>query len=163
HHRHAASGPAGGARRPPGEPARSAAPIERCRFLPSRPERCEEGLFRLRHDRRRRAGPLRPYDPCGARGAWAGIQEVSVMRIARLLACLWLAAALGGCWGTVTENPAAEYFRRTDTIVPDAGEAMKVNAVTHVVDPWPPYVGDRRIPADGERMVTAVQRTHRPS
>jgi len=85
------------------------------------------------------------------------------MRIARLLACLSLAAALGGCWGTVTENPAAEYFRRTDTIVPDAGEAMKVNAVTHVVDRWPPYVGDRRIPADGERMVTAVQRTHRPA
>ena len=85
------------------------------------------------------------------------------MRIARLLACLPLAGALGGCWGTVTENPAAEYVRRTDTIVPDAGEAMKVNAATHVVDPWPPYVGDRRIPADGERMVTAVQRTHRPS
>jgi hypothetical protein len=80
-----------------------------------------------------------------------------------LFACLPLAAALGGCWGTVTENPAAEYVRRTDTIVPDAGEAMKVNAVTHVIDPWPPYVGDRRIPADGERMVTAVQRTHRPS
>ena len=85
------------------------------------------------------------------------------MRIARLFACLPLAAALGGCWGTVTENPAAEYVRRTDTIVPDAGEAMKVNAVTHVVDPWPRYVGDRRIPADGERMVTAVQRTHRPA
>jgi len=85
------------------------------------------------------------------------------MRIARLFACLPLAAALGGCWGTVTENPAAEYVRRTDTIVPDAGEAMKVNAATHVIDPWPRYVGDRRIPADGERMVTAVQRTHRPA
>ena len=85
------------------------------------------------------------------------------MRIARLFACLPLAAALGGCWGTVTENPAAEYVHRTDTIVPDAGEAMKVNAATHVVDPWPRYVGDRRIPADGERMVTAVQRTHRPA
>jgi len=84
------------------------------------------------------------------------------MRIARLLACLPLAGALGGCWGTVTENPAAEYVHRTDTIVPDAGEAMKVNAATHVVDPWPRYVGDRRIPADGERMVTAVQRYHRP-
>jgi len=85
------------------------------------------------------------------------------MRIARLFACLPLAAALGGCWGTVTENPAAEYVHRTDTIVPDAGEAMKVNAATHVIDPWPRYVGDRRIPADGERMVTAVQRTHRPA
>jgi hypothetical protein len=84
------------------------------------------------------------------------------MCIARLIGCLSLAAALGGCWGTVTENPAAEYVRRTDTIVPDAGEAMKVNAATHVVDPWPRYVGDRRIPIDGERMVTAVQRTHRP-
>ena len=85
------------------------------------------------------------------------------MHIARLIGCLSLAAALGGCWGTVTENPAAEYVHRTDTIVPDAGEAMKVNAATHVVDPWPRYVGDRRIPADGERMVTAVQRTHRPA
>ena len=85
------------------------------------------------------------------------------MRIARLIGGLSLAAALGGCWGTVTENPAAEYVHRTDTIVPDAGEAMKVNAATHVIDPWPRYVGDRRIPADGERMVTAVQRTHRPA
>jgi hypothetical protein len=85
------------------------------------------------------------------------------MHIARLIGCLSLAAALGGCWGTVTENPAAEYVHRTDTIVPDAGEAMKVNAATHVVDPWPRYVGDRRIPADGERMVTAIQRIHRPA
>jgi hypothetical protein len=31
-----------------------------------------------------------------------------------------------------------------------------------VIDPWPPGVGDRRIPANGERMVGAVERYQRP-
>jgi hypothetical protein len=84
------------------------------------------------------------------------------MRIARILAWIPATAVLGGCWGTVTENPAAEYVRRTDTITMSAGEAKNVNAATHIIDPWPRYVGNRRIPGDGERMATAAQRYHRP-
>jgi hypothetical protein len=59
---------------------------------------------------------------------------------------------------------AAQYFERKDTIVSGAGDARDVNAATHIIDPWPPYVGDRQIPANGERMTGAVDRyrTNRP-
>jgi hypothetical protein len=82
------------------------------------------------------------------------------MRITRILACLPLLASLGGC---LTENPFAEYFHRTDTIKMDAGDAQNVNIATQTIDPWPRHVGNRRIPADAERMGAAVQKTHRPS
>ena len=36
--------------------------------------------------------------------------------------------------------------------------AKNVNAATHVIDPWPRYVGNRRIPGNGERMSGAVER-----
>ena len=32
------------------------------------------------------------------------------------------------------------------------------NATTHTIDPWPPGVTNRRIPANGERMVHAIER-----
>jgi hypothetical protein len=50
------------------------------------------------------------------------------------------------------------YLQRTDKIYPGAGDAKDVNAATHVIDPWPRNVGDRNIPANGERMVGAVTR-----
>jgi hypothetical protein len=56
------------------------------------------------------------------------------------------------------QDPAAQYFERKDTIVSGAGDARNVNAATHIIDPWPRYVGDRRIPANGERMSGAVER-----
>jgi hypothetical protein len=43
-----------------------------------------------------------------------------------------------------------------------AGNAKDVNAATHVIDPWPRNVKDRRISGNGERMVGAVQRYQRP-
>ncbi len=39
-----------------------------------------------------------------------------------------------------------------------AGDARDVNAVTHIIDPWPRYVRNRRIPGDGQRMVRAIER-----
>jgi hypothetical protein len=88
------------------------------------------------------------------------------MRIARSLGCLMLAAALavalGGCWSGIYENPAAQYVARSDTVTLSAGNAKDVNAATHVIDPWPRNVKDRRISGNGERMVGAVQRYQRP-
>jgi hypothetical protein len=84
------------------------------------------------------------------------------MQIARLLGPLLLAAALGGCWSGIYENPAAQYVARSDTITLSAGNAKDVNAATHVIDPWPRNVKDRRISANGDRMVGAVQRYQRP-
>ena len=47
------------------------------------------------------------------------------------------------------QDPAAQYLERKDTIVSGAGDARDVNAATHIIDPWPRYVGNRRIPANG--------------
>jgi hypothetical protein len=49
------------------------------------------------------------------------------------------------------------YFQRSDKITLEAGDAKAVNEATHVIDPWPRYVGQRRIRSNGERLVGAVQ------
>ena len=72
-----------------------------------------------------------------------------------------LACSAAWAWD---QDPAAQYFERKDTIVSGAGDAKDVNAATHIIDPWPRYVGNRRIPGNGERMTGAVERyrTNRP-
>jgi len=79
-------------------------------------------------------------------------------KLSRLLASLLLSTALSGCWGGAYDDPAAQYLQRTDTITLDAGNAKEVNAAVHVVDPWPPGSGNRRIPANGQRMTGAIER-----
>src|SRR5258705_8897015 len=49
------------------------------------------------------------------------------------------------------QDPFAMYFQRSDTVTLGAGNARDVNAATHVIDPWPRYVGNRHIPGNGER------------
>ena len=31
-----------------------------------------------------------------------------------------------------------------------------MNAATHIIDPWPPYVGNRQIPMSGERAAKVI-------
>src|SRR5260221_9023409 len=50
------------------------------------------------------------------------------------------------------QDPAAQYLQRSNKITLSAGNAKEVNAATHVIDPWPPYVGNRRIPGNGARL-----------
>jgi hypothetical protein len=75
----------------------------------------------------------------------------STMTFAGALLCSCAALA----WD---QDPAAEYLQRSNKITLSAGNAKEVNAATHVIDPWPPYVGNRRIPGNGERMVSAIER-----
>jgi hypothetical protein len=56
------------------------------------------------------------------------------------------------------QDPFATYFQRSDKITLGAGNAKAVNAATHVIDPWPRYVGNRRIPGNGDRLSRAVDR-----
>jgi hypothetical protein len=56
----------------------------------------------------------------------------------------------------------ARYFQRIDTISVTSGDARDVNAVTHIIDPWPRYSRNRRIPANGQRMVGAITRYRNP-
>jgi hypothetical protein len=50
------------------------------------------------------------------------------------------------------------YFQRSDKITLGAGNAKDVNAATQIIDPWPRYVGDRKIRANGERAAAAAER-----
>ena len=81
------------------------------------------------------------------------------MKIRCIIGSAAFAASLtcSGAWAW-DQDPAAQYFERKDTIVSGAGDARDVNAATHIIDPWPRYVGDRRIPGNGQRMTGAVER-----
>ena len=50
------------------------------------------------------------------------------------------------------------YLDRRDTVSFGAGDAVAANRVTHMVDPWPAYAGNRNIAFDGERMQGAAER-----
>jgi hypothetical protein len=54
------------------------------------------------------------------------------------------------------------YVERTDTLSVASGDARDVNAAIQIIDPWPPHARDRRIPANGERMVGAINRYQNP-
>jgi hypothetical protein len=56
------------------------------------------------------------------------------------------------------QYPFAMYFQRSDSITLWEGDAKAVNSATHVIDPWPRYVGNRRIPVNGDRLSRAVER-----
>ena len=50
------------------------------------------------------------------------------------------------------------YFDRRETIVPSAGDAVAVNKVTQMVDPWPPASTNKNIAYNGEKMQSAIER-----
>jgi hypothetical protein len=63
--------------------------------------------------------------------------------------------------GDLFEDLFGPYRDRTDTVTPGAGDAKDTNAAVHVIDPWPPHVWNRHIPANGTRSVEAIRRYHR--
>ncbi len=50
------------------------------------------------------------------------------------------------------------YTDRRETIELSAGDAIKTNQVTQMVDPWPASSANRNIAFNGEKMQTAVER-----
>jgi hypothetical protein len=54
------------------------------------------------------------------------------------------------------------YVERIDTLSVTSGDARDVNAAIQIIDPWPPNARDRRIPANGQRMVGAINRYQNP-
>ena len=54
------------------------------------------------------------------------------------------------------------YFQRIDTASIVSGDARDANAATQIIDPWPLYARNRRIPANGQRMVGAIDRYQNP-
>jgi hypothetical protein len=65
------------------------------------------------------------------------------------------------CGAQILDDFFSEYFERSVTIAPSAGNAKDANAAIHTIDPWPPYVGDTRIPRDGRAAVNSIERMYR--
>jgi hypothetical protein len=65
---------------------------------------------------------------------------------------------LGSCNGLAGNDEMDRYFQRSDTITLSAGDAKQANAVTHTINPWPSYVGDRRIVAEAGKTQGAIVR-----
>jgi len=65
---------------------------------------------------------------------------------------------LGSCNGLAGHDEMDRYFQRSDTITLSAGDAKQANAVTHTINPWPSYVGDRRIVVGAAKTGGAIAR-----
>ncbi len=74
------------------------------------------------------------------------------------IAALLIAASAAAYAGDLQYDFSGPYLQRSDSITPGAGNSQAVNTVTHMIDPWPPYAGNRHIPGNGERMTGAVER-----
>ncbi|MBV8439903.1 MAG: hypothetical protein JO312_04950 [Hyphomicrobiales bacterium] len=71
----------------------------------------------------------------------------------------FLAAAVGGCSpGVPFDDPFAEYTQRTILVSTGGGDAQASNLAIQTATPWPRYVNNTNIPADGARMAKAIQR-----
>ena len=71
------------------------------------------------------------------------------------------ALSAGGCMQTpppVAMDSLQEYTQRADVVTSSAGNAQAINTRIQVVDPWPRYVGNKNIVANGERVAGAVER-----
>lgn len=80
----------------------------------------------------------------------------TISRLTRLTLLTVLAAGLAGC--IHVEDPALQYVQRSDKIALGAGNANEANLTIQTLDPWPRASADRRIPANGARMVGAYER-----
>lgn len=83
-----------------------------------------------------------------------------MLKFSSVLALASLVTAACGCASAAYADDEffAPYFQRRDTVTLSAGNAKAVNAAAQIIDPWPRYVGNRRIPADGQRMVAVHHR-----
>ena len=75
-------------------------------------------------------------------------------RAARLSASCVTAVGVGLLLAACSDD----YWVRRDTIALGAGDAIAGNAVTQMVDPWPPGSGNRNIAFNGQKMQIAVER-----
>jgi hypothetical protein len=55
------------------------------------------------------------------------------------------------------DDPFADYTQRSLTISQGAGNAQAANLALQTATPWPPHSSNTNIPANGARMVRAVQ------
>lgn len=68
--------------------------------------------------------------------------------------------SLGACNGLAGNDEFERYYQRSETVTLSAGDAQRVNAATHIINPWPPGVRDRRIAFDAQRLAGGIERYH---
>ena len=63
--------------------------------------------------------------------------------------------------GVPVDDPFSDYLQRSDKIFLGAGNANDVNEDIQTITPWPPYVGNTRIPLSGRQAVDSIERMYR--
>ena len=76
----------------------------------------------------------------------------------RFRAVVFASQALALCCVAFADDPFEDYFQRKDGVTLGGGNAKEINSATHIIDPWPWYARNTRIPADAGRMSGAVER-----
>jgi hypothetical protein len=81
------------------------------------------------------------------------------LRSALAVLSLAMSLALAGCSSTVGfDDPSADYLQRTALVSTSGGDAQAANIAMQTATPWPRYSNDTNIPANGARIVKAINR-----
>ena len=75
------------------------------------------------------------------------------------MASLAVSLALAGCSSTVGfDDPFADYLQRTALVSTTGGDSQAANIAMQTATPWPRHSNDTNIPANGARIVKAINR-----
>jgi hypothetical protein len=81
------------------------------------------------------------------------------MKLGHFIALTIIASTAAGCNRALPfDDPFEQNVARSQTVTLSAGNAAKSNEAMQIIDPWPRYVYDTRIPGDGQRLAAAVDR-----
>jgi hypothetical protein len=82
-----------------------------------------------------------------------------VLRSAIAIAFLAASLTVACCSSTVGfDDPFADYLQRTALVSTTGGDAQAANIAMQTATPWPRYSNDTNIPANGARIVKAINR-----
>jgi hypothetical protein len=85
--------------------------------------------------------------------------EPAAPRGAIAISSLAVSLALAGCSSTIGfDDPSADYLQRTALVSTSGGDAQAANTAMQTATPWPRYSNDTNIPANGARIVKAINR-----
>ena len=81
------------------------------------------------------------------------------LRSAIAIAALGASLAVAGCSSTIGfDDPFSDYLQRTALVSTTGGDAQAANIAMQTATPWPRYSNDTNIPANGARIVKAINR-----
>jgi hypothetical protein len=85
--------------------------------------------------------------------------ERAALRTATAILSLTASLAIAGCSSTIGfDDPTADYLQRTPLVATSGGDAQAANIAMQTATPWPRYSNDTNIPANGARIVKAINR-----